>query len=281
MTLLRIRNLSFFLPVLLSALLSLVAGCAQIQEVGTALGKSAAEFSKSINGSFSGGSFPESNPADSCNVRVQALKADYEYFQQPLVARAASARINDFFLSILSGRSVNDAVSAAMQGFTQDLVNASLGQATKDYLGTVGEENNGNYRSIFRRVSSDAGNDSKRLDNVRNKISRLESCRKQQINNITRDYKRKRITAVQARQDARQVQSWVRRDNQLIEKIVGQSGERVNVYVEADQYVAKKRSAKKSTNVAKANRSHKKVKQEQQQVAKLDQTIEQEIEGFA
>jgi len=277
----------FGAPIVLGFLLSLLASCAQMQEVSTEIGSA-------VSSTFTVSGFPESNPADSCNARVQALRSDFEYFNQPLASKGAISVLSEGVGALFSGGSVQTAMSNAMQRFGQDLVNASLSRATQGYLGAVGEQNNGDYHAIFQQVSLDAGNDSSRLANVRTKVVRLESCRREQIGTVSRNYERQRISAAQARQEARQVQNWTRRDNQVIEKIVGESGERVDVYVEADQYVAQKRSVAKkrsparkkkarkpSNNVAKAQKNHKKAKKEQKRVAQLDQTIEQKIATFS
>ena len=268
----------------------LLTGCAQVKEFGNEMGKFGSAMTANVGSMMVGGSFPETDSADSCNSQVLALKADYEYFHQPLVTRAANVRFKQAVQTIIQGGGTSGVMDAAVQGFAQDLVNASLQQATRDYLGSVGSENDGNYGNVSRRINSDAFTDSSRLASVRGKIANLESCRSRQIQAITRDYRRKNITAKEARRQAEQVQEWVRRDNRVIQEMVGQSGERVEVYVEADQYVAQKQStrrtasrkSKPSKNVAKVRENQKKAKQEQQKIAKLDQTIEQiKTEDFA
>ena len=287
----------------------LLTGCAEVKQVGgqfRQVGGQFRQFGRDLRENVSsmvvGETFPGTDSADSCNNEVLALQADYEYFQQPLVTRAANNRLNNAMQTFIQGGNPNMIMDAAVKGFAADLVSASLQQATKDYLGSVGSQNEGNYGGISQRINSDASTDSNRLASVQSKIANLESCRTQQIQTVTRNYKRKTISAKEARRQAEQIQEWVRRDNQVIEKIVGQSGARVDVYVEADQYVAeqqntpsnrsvarkqgKKRSAsrkpKPSPSVAKAQESHKNAKKEQEKIAKLDKTIEQiKTEDFA
>ena len=237
--------------------------------------------------------FPASDPSDPCDPQVQALKSDYSFFGDPLVEDAMANAANRLFRNLLSSTRIRygtkkDTKEITLLDFYEELDKSSLSGSTKGYLSAVGQESTGDYGRISSRVDRDATRDSAKLAAVSRKISALESCRQRQVNGIMKRRGRGKISRMEAVRELDAVQSIVRRDNRLIERIVGRSGERVEVYAEADRYVKTRslasrhrRSSRPSSAVRKVERNQTQVKRQQTKIGKVDQVIEKKKQVLA
>jgi len=255
----------------LVACLALVAGCAEMQ----------------IASPF-GPQFPPDDPADSCNGQLQALRADYEYFTAPLVSQAVAEQTTGLLqgigFALVSGQGVSGAaMDQYMENFAKSMIQAGISAATRGYLESIGQQQSGNWTEVASRVDSDATGDSQRLAGVQTKISALEKCRRKQADVVEGNFKRGKIAKKEAIAQFEDLKKVVQRDNALIERIVGSSSERIEVYAEADRFVTKQPQAKRkktSRGVAKAKTNQKKAEQAQKEVAALEQVIDGRKSGI-
>lgn len=251
------------------ALLVLAAGCAEMPATGAF-----------------GSQFPANDPADPCNGQLQALRPDYEYFRAPLATKAASDQmaglIQNVGMALMTGRGGTLGANQQMESFAKNLIQATISEATKSYLTSIGGTG-ASVTDLAYRVDSDATGHSQRLAGVRTKITALEKCRRKQADDIEGSYKRGRITKKEAITRFEDLQTVVKRDNAVIEKIIGGSRERIVVYTEADRFLIQQPKAtrkKTSRGVTQATTAQKKAEQAQGDVAALDQVIDGQKSGI-
>ncbi|MEE4377462.1 MAG: hypothetical protein V2J55_08110 [Candidatus Competibacteraceae bacterium] len=274
-------DLSSFGRVVVLLALLLLGGCAQTDFLNNAF----------LPGSSS---FPGSDPSDTCNSQVQAFQGDVSYFQQPLFTKVAGQNVGgliDDLGNIVGGLVTNPGgsrhSSAQLKQSIVDFAGETLRDTTKGYLTNLAQQTGESPQGMYNRIDSDATSDSVRLNNVKRKITNLERCRQGQVSDISSRHRRGQISAREAKQEYQDVQNLVRRDNRFIEELVGQSGERVEVYAEADQYVAKKRSparkkkSRPSKGVRQASKAQKQAKTEQAKMQNLDNVIERRKTGIS
>lgn len=256
---------------------------------------------------------PSSDPSDPCNSQVQAFQGTTSYFQQPLVieqedyTRLASGLATAFSGAITGSKG---SLEYNMQQALKEFAGAAVEKTTKSYLMQLGQQAS-DRQQILGRIDSDAAADSAKLSDLRQEIAGLQACRSRQVNDIESRYKRRQITAEQARVEYQQAQSLIDRDNRFIEQLVSRSGERVNTYVEADYVVATgkgpdayarsgspqatgKKSGQKrqaaggvrprkgaSSSIQRVANAQQQVQDEQQKVQELGNIIERKKKGLA
>jgi hypothetical protein len=223
-------------------------------------------FALGCAGTDSGG---YSDASDACNSYRGTLVATEEKFQERTQQWAAIGAGVAGILGATAGALIGgDVRSAAIGGAAGALAGGGAG-----YLAGLRKETT-DRDELLGSINNDAASDSQYVVQVSNAVQGLNECRLNEIATTRQQYEAGTISAEQARTQASAIQSRVDGDNELINKILGQVGDRLKVYADARSEVYDDLSGGAaddplpSTGIKNLTAEHDKL-QEEQQVAEI------------
>jgi uncharacterized protein YgiM (DUF1202 family) len=166
------------------------------------------------------------DPKDGCHAYRQPLIDAGNQFSKSMVTAA------------LGGAAAGAAVGAAAdsknraQGAIFGLISGAVLAMAINYY-SAKQRQAKTRAELVSSIDADAANDSSEMLTTNNAISGLTRCRQTQIASVEQQYRSHILTAEQAKQQLQQIKVSVDADNQLIKTVLGDSGNREQIYVKA------------------------------------------------
>jgi hypothetical protein len=219
---------------------------------------------------------------DACDHRRDALK---RHSVEPLISQRTSSKYSDCAGDILSsGLGVLFGDDKFDSSCAKNLAEQSVDEAAGNFVDNEIKKHK-NRREVQDMLDDNAHKQVVTAHSISGSIDRLRDCRNAQVEKIQSDYKRERISLRKRNDGLEDVKDQVKKDNQIIAELIGETGENLKVLEASNDTLADietsddnggESSVDSGKAIGDAARSQKELETQQEDYADLLAQIEKE-----